>query len=110
AAAAARLLVVARASLEAADAGGELASALRASGNSRDVDLTREQLFVEDAALDVEEAEAQVAATREALNVVLGLHADELTCTREPSACARASGRCASASRPRASTSTTRWR
>lgn len=73
AAAATQTVTLRRAIADAADASAELAQALRSSGNMTELDLTRELLFEEEAALEVVEAQDHATAARERVNTLLGL-------------------------------------
>ena len=59
--------------LDAAAASYELARRLRAAGNVRELDVLNEQTGHEQARLDLASAEANVLATRERLNALMGL-------------------------------------
>lgn len=62
---------------ETATASAELARRLHEAGNIVELDLTREQVFEDEARVALRGAEAAVVTSREALNAVLGLHGEQ---------------------------------
>jgi cobalt-zinc-cadmium efflux system outer membrane protein len=73
AAAAELRLALRRVIVETADAGVSFARGLYDAGNLTDLELAREEVFAEEAALELRDAEAEAQATRETLNEALGL-------------------------------------
>jgi cobalt-zinc-cadmium efflux system outer membrane protein len=81
AAAAEQVLALHRSIFEAATASADFARQLHEAGNITDLDLSREELFAEEARLDVSDDEANMMAARERLNAVIGLSGAEATWT-----------------------------
>lgn len=71
--AAMQLLDMRRTVLEAADANLDASRRLREAGNSRELDYANDQGLAAQAKIDVSEAEAQVAESREDLTAIMGV-------------------------------------